>query len=71
VILDRAGYDSAALVNMLEVMDTRLTPGGPDFARTHPSPSSRIRDIRPALPAARASDPALRQQRFLAALHRV
>ena len=71
VILDRAGYDSAALVGMLEVMDTRLTPGGPDFARTHPSPSNRIRDIRPALPTVRASDPALRQQRFLAALHRI
>ncbi|WP_084604448.1 M48 family metalloprotease [Desulfonatronum thioautotrophicum] len=71
MILDRAGYDSAALVNMLEVMDTKLTPGGLDFARTHPAPASRIRDIRPILPALRTSDPALRQERFLTALHRI
>ncbi|TVQ99177.1 MAG: peptidase M48 [Desulfovibrionales bacterium] len=71
MILDRAGYDSAALVSMLEVMETKLTPGGLDFARTHPAPASRIRDIRPILPLVRASNPALRQERFLAALHRI
>jgi predicted Zn-dependent protease len=46
-ILDRVGYDSHALVAMLEEMDRRLEPGGPGFARTHPAPGDRIADVRP------------------------
>lgn len=44
-IMKRAGYSPAALVSMLEVMDTRIKPGGLDFAKTHPSPKSRIEEI--------------------------
>lgn len=70
-ILDRLGYDSAALVDMLEIMGSRLQPGGLDFAKTHPSPQSRITDIRTLLPGARPAAVAARQRRFEQALHQV
>ncbi len=44
-IMRRVGYDPRALVRMLEAMDAQLEPGGLDFAKTHPAPTSRIRDI--------------------------
>ena len=68
-ILQRVGYDPNALVRMLEVMETRLTPGGPDFAKTHPEPEVRIAEIREVLAYAPAPPPpALRQARYRAAL---
>ncbi|GAB6059803.1 M48 family metallopeptidase [Desulfonatronum parangueonense] len=70
-IMHRSGYDSAALVDMLQVMDTLLQPGGRDYARTHPPPTSRIRDIRPMLPPRRPEITATRQQRFRQALQHV
>lgn len=69
VILQRAGYDPNALVRMLQIMDTRLKPGGPDFAKTHPDPQDRIAEIRKILPEAAApAAPAARQSRYRAAL---
>jgi beta-barrel assembly-enhancing protease len=44
-ILSRVGYDPDGLVAMLTEMEKHLKPGGLDFARTHPSPRSRIDDI--------------------------
>ena len=44
-ILQRVGYSPMSLINMLEVMDKRLEPGGLDFAKTHPSPRSRIEEL--------------------------
>ena len=41
-ILERAGYDPHALIDVLEQMKTHLKPGGLDFAKTHPSPDVRI-----------------------------
>ncbi len=41
-ILRSAGYNPAALLSMLTVMKTRLKPGAPDFAKTHPDPQLRI-----------------------------
>lgn len=70
-VLDRLSYDSAALVSMLEIMDTRLKPGGLDFAKTHPVPQSRIADIRSMLPATRPAEVAARKQRFQQALGKV
>jgi predicted Zn-dependent protease len=68
-ILRRVGYDPNALVRMLEVMERRLTPGGLDFAKTHPDPEVRISEIRKVLPYAPAPQrqPA-RQARYQAAL---
>ncbi|HDQ39537.1 MAG TPA: peptidase M48 [Desulfonatronum sp.] len=70
-VLARLGYDSAALVDMLEIMGARLTPGGSDFAKTHPSPQSRIADIRPLLPKTRPAAVAPRQRRFEQVLRQV
>lgn len=44
-IMERVGYNPASLVAMLEVMASRLQPGALDFAKTHPSPESRIADL--------------------------
>lgn len=68
-ILSRVGYDPNALAAMLTEMGKRLKPGGVDFAKTHPSPASRIEDLSslgvrgPSSPA-----PAARQSRFRKAL---
>ncbi|MCL7488420.1 MAG: M48 family metalloprotease [Desulfobulbaceae bacterium] len=42
IIMGRVGYNPTSLITMLEAMDAKLQPGGRDFAKTHPSPSSRI-----------------------------
>jgi predicted Zn-dependent protease len=70
IILGRAGYDRKALVRMLEVMKTKLTPGGMDFAKTHPDPEDRIRDVNGMLVgySAPPEPPAARAARFLAAV---
>ena len=44
-MLKRVGYDPNGLVEMLNMMEQKLKPGGLDFAKTHPSPASRISDI--------------------------
>ena len=68
-ILKRVGYDPNALVRMLEVMEKRLTPGGLDFAKTHPEPEVRIGEIRKVLPYAPAPPvQTARQIRYQAAL---
>lgn len=68
-ILKRVGYDPNGLVNMLKVMEKKLKPGGPDFAKTHPSPESRIADIQKHIGKfAKVQEPKVRQKRFLAAL---
>ncbi|TVQ24071.1 MAG: peptidase M48 [Spirochaetaceae bacterium] len=45
-IMRRVGYDPRALVRFLERMQDQWNPDGPGFAQTHPSPESRIDDIR-------------------------
>lgn len=45
-IMKRVGYDPHGLTRMLAAMDRELEPGGLDFAKTHPDPADRIRDIR-------------------------
>ena len=58
---------------MLQVMKTKLKPGGLDFAKTHPDPKDRIQKVNETL----ASQPAVvtppqaqaaRQARYQAAL---
>jgi predicted Zn-dependent protease len=71
-ILQRIGYDPNGLVDMLQVMELRLKPGGLDFARTHPSPTSRIEDIRKIIgPYVAIKKPKRRQARFKRALGNV
>ncbi len=45
MILQRVGYNGQGLIEMLKVMKKNLKPGGMDFAKTHPSPESRIENI--------------------------
>lgn len=63
-ILQRTGYDPHALVDMLTQMKGQLKPGGLDFAKTHPSPDDRIKELRPLIKTAPETAPAARQQRF-------
>ena len=44
-IMRRVGYNPAGLVNMLSEMDKRLASDKRGFAKTHPDPKDRIRDI--------------------------
>lgn len=45
-ILKRSGYNHQGLIDMLRTMETRLKPGGMDFAKTHPDPEIRIEAIK-------------------------
>jgi len=65
-ILDRVGYDSRALVTMLEIMQTKLKSGGPGFGKTHPAPPMRIAEVnsRRALGRAETKFVHLRGARF-------
>lgn len=63
-MLRRAGYDDHALIVMLEEMGRRLRPGAPDFARTHPSPASRIRDMERRTGTDKPDPSPVRQRRF-------
>jgi predicted Zn-dependent protease len=68
-ILKRVGYDPNGLVDMLTVMSKKLKPGGLDFAKTHPSPASRIADIQEIIgTTTEVTKPKTRQARFMAAL---
>ncbi|MDF1591052.1 MAG: M48 family metalloprotease [Desulfobacterales bacterium] len=64
-ILQRVGYDPNGLVEMLKIMQDRLRPGGSDFAKTHPSPVSRMADIQKSIgPYRTVANSGARQQRF-------
>jgi predicted Zn-dependent protease len=57
---------------MLNQMKTRLQPGRPDFAKTHPSPDSRLAEIQINIGKYSAvKSPQARQARFKAALGRI
>ena len=65
VIVKRVGYDPNGLVEMLKEMKKQLKPGGADFAKTHPDPNDRIKDIEDILGHYSAvSVPVVRQERF-------
>lgn len=71
-ILQRSGYDPQGLTELLTEMKKHLKPGGVDFAKTHPSPESRIEDLVKLIGAPRpVSSPAERQARFQASLGRI
>jgi predicted Zn-dependent protease len=71
-IMERVGYNPHGLVDMLEVMQTKLKPGGLDFAKTHPSPASRIKDIAKLIGSGDAVHaPRVRQIRFKKALGKI
>ena len=64
-ILNRVGYSSQGLLEMLNQMDDRLKPGTQDFAKTHPSPKDRIQVLTPLLGNFTPyPQPTTRQERF-------
>ncbi|MBW1799111.1 MAG: M48 family metalloprotease [Deltaproteobacteria bacterium] len=68
-ILNRVGYNTGGLMDMLKVMGKRLQPGASDFARTHPSPANRIADIEGKMAGYTAvAVPEVRWDRFKAIL---
>lgn len=67
-ILARTGYDPAGLPVMLTEMQQRLTPGGLDFAKTHPAPADRIAELACLARVAEIHEPPARIARFKAAL---
>jgi predicted Zn-dependent protease len=71
-ILQRVGYDPNGMIDMLNIMQERLQPGGLDFAKTHPSPEDRIVDVQENIGSySKVETPEVRQQRFIAALGNV
>lgn len=66
--LSRVGYNPNALVAMLREMEKRLKPGGLDFAKTHPSPGSRIKDIESLVGRTSLTEPPARHERFRSAV---
>jgi predicted Zn-dependent protease len=69
VILRRVGYNPEGLVNMLTEMGKRLEKDTRGFAKTHPAPADRIKDIRRAIGVQTPIEPhPARQARFNAAL---
>ena len=67
-ILTRTGYAAAGLPAMLAEMQKRLTPGGADFAKTHPNPGDRITELANLARVAEVNEPEVRAARFKAAL---
>ena len=64
-IMQRMGYDSNAIIDMLNVMRTRITPDDKGFARTHPTPTQRINEILKIIgPYTRPTPSAPRSARF-------
>ncbi len=71
-ILKRVGYSPNGLIDMLNVMKTKLNPEGTDFAKTHPSPESRIKNIKKKIgDDAKVVSPKARQARFRRALGKI
>jgi predicted Zn-dependent protease len=67
VILKKAGYQSGALVAMLENMAKNWNSSRKDFAATHPPPADRIAQLKLIGVTATVASTNSRQQRFLAA----
>lgn len=71
-ILRRIGYNPAGLLDMLKVMQKQLKPGRLDFAKTHPSPESRMVEVSKVLGTYTEVKPvAARQKRFSDALRKI
>lgn len=72
IIMERVGYSPQNLVAMLQVMGDKLEPEGLDFAKTHPSPQSRIEDLQNVISG--CADPSFcpaQEKRFQTAMNKV
>lgn len=66
--LIKVGYNPNALIELLEALDKNYTPGGFDFAKTHPAPKNRIKAIEKNAKGSyfMESSPEQRRERFQA-----
>lgn len=65
VILRRVGYDPGALSGVLSEMDKRMVRSGPGFAKTHPDPGERMKELGvKAGGASKLPQPSARKARF-------
>ena len=65
-ILKKSGYQSGALVAMLENMQKNWDPSRHDFAATHPPPADRIAQLKKLSVTSTVASTNSRQKRFLA-----
>jgi len=63
-LVRRLGYNPQGLIDMLQAMGKTLKKGGLDFARTHPAPGDRIKEIQSKQKFASIVEPSARQERF-------
>lgn len=70
-ILQRLGYDPAALTRVLARMDARVYRGGPGFGSTHPPPADRARALASRLPPSEPRGAEVRAKRFAEAMRGV
>lgn len=64
VLLRRMGYQPAGLIVMLKKMKANYPKDAVGFAKTHPDPLDRVRDVQPKVGGAAFNPPAVRVQRF-------
>ena len=64
IIMKRVGYNPTALIDMLNSMKEKLQPHGSDFAKTHPSPDKRIKQVRKEIKKTPVSLSPARQSRY-------
>lgn len=68
-LVKRVGYNPEGLIDVLKVMEKNLKKGGSDFAKTHPAPTDRIKELQShGQQFTAVSEPKTRNQRFKAAL---
>jgi len=67
-LVNRLGYNPEGLIDMLQVMGKNIKKGGLDFAKTHPAPSDRIKEIHSKQKLTSVVEPDIRRERFKAAI---
>jgi beta-barrel assembly-enhancing protease len=67
-LVNRLGYNPQGLVDMLKVMGKNIKKGGMDFAKTHPDPNDRIKEVQSKQKFTSVVEPKSRQERFMAAI---
>jgi predicted Zn-dependent protease len=67
-LVNRLGYNPQGLVDMLKVMGKNIKKGGTDFAKTHPDPNDRIKEVQSKQKFTSIVEPKSRQARFMAAI---
>jgi beta-barrel assembly-enhancing protease len=68
-LVKRVGYNPEGLIDVLKVMDKKLKKGGSDFAKTHPAPQDRIKELQShGQQFTAVAEPKNRNQRFQTAI---